>query len=366
MARKRGGLLAQIEADVVDDTVPLSSLLQKCIVLGGQAGSAKMRDWARQELNGYGGDVDAVPDYRHVHSAVVAVITNNAGYNGTARRIDVSVFPRQIRDIVDLEDAILGEGVGVLEAMASSGTEEHRLIPYWSGFIADTLNQHNMPPNSRVAEVYWSVNNASIHGILVCIRTALAELVAELITLMPQDQDVPDKVAADQAIQFVITGDRPTIQYGNSHTGDNVTNISGSRYDFGDIVGNVAAGSSNVTQNYNAGFDITKVREFADLAAEIVGLLGLDAEQQAEFTEATTELHVAVNDPAADKGRMRRAVDAVMGYLKALASTALTRAAITAGDQAGSELDLAIRHMHFVAHWELARWPGDARRTGEM
>ena len=55
MAHKRGGLLAQIEADVVDDTVPLSSLLQKCIVLGGQAGSEKMRDWARQELNGYAG-----------------------------------------------------------------------------------------------------------------------------------------------------------------------------------------------------------------------------------------------------------------------------------------------------------------------
>lgn len=37
LAHKRGGLLAQIEADMVDDTVPVSSLLQKCIVLGGQA-----------------------------------------------------------------------------------------------------------------------------------------------------------------------------------------------------------------------------------------------------------------------------------------------------------------------------------------
>lgn len=59
---------------------------------------------------------------------------------------------------------------------------------------------------------------------------------------------------------------------------------------------------------------------------------------------ATAELHDAVNDPAADKGRMRRAVDAVMGYLKLAAGTALTRAAITAGDQAGNDLDLWIRH----------------------
>lgn len=349
MAHKRGGLLAQIETDVVDDTVPVSSLLQKCIVLGGQAGSEKMRDWARRELNGYPG-ADTVPDYRHVPAALMALITNRAGYNGITQRFDDSVFPRQIRDIirekVDLEDAILGEGVGVLEAMAGQDTQEHRLIPSWAGFIADTLNEHNMAANSRVAEVYWSISSASIRGILVRVRTALAELVAELIALTPQDQEVPGKAAADQAVQFVITGDRPTIHYGNSHAGDIVTHDSGSEYNFGDVTGNVAAGSTNVTQNYNAGFDITKVREFADLAAEIAGLLGLDATRQAGLSDATSELHEAIHDPAADKGRMRRAVNAMMGYLKLASDTALRNAAITAGNQAGSELDHAIHHLH--------------------
>jgi AbiTii-like protein len=80
MANKRSGLLAQIERDVVDDRVPLSSLLQKCIVLGGQAGSEKMRDWARRELNGYAG-AGTVPEYRHFHAVLMAVITNSAGYN---------------------------------------------------------------------------------------------------------------------------------------------------------------------------------------------------------------------------------------------------------------------------------------------
>lgn len=225
--------------------------------------------------------------------------------------------------------------------MVSQGTEEHRLIPPWSSLIADTLNKHNMAPNSRVAEVYLSVSNVSIRGILVRIRTALAEL----ITLTPQDQDVPDKIAADQAAQFVITGDRPTIRY-DSRAGGIVVHGSGDHYDFGGVIGNVVIGSSNVTQNYNAGFDITKVREFADIAAEMVGLLGLDAGEQVVFTAATTELHKAVNDPAADKGRMRRAVDAVMGYLKLASRTALTKAAIAAGNQAGSELDIAIHHMH--------------------
>lgn len=214
MAHKRGGLLVQIEAGVLDDMVPPSSLLQKCIVLGGHAGSEKMRDWARWELNGYAG-ADTVPDYRHVPAALMAVITNSAGHNGMTQRIDDSVFPAQIRDIirerVDLEDAILGGGIGELAALASQGTDEHRLIPSWASFIADTLNRFTMGPNSRVTEVYWSVSNASIRGLLDRVRTALVELVAELIALTPQDQEVPDKLAADQAVQFVITGDRPTI-----------------------------------------------------------------------------------------------------------------------------------------------------------
>lgn len=229
MAHKRGGLLAQIEADVVDDTVPLSSLLQKCIVLGGQAGSEKMREWARQELNGYA-EADTTPDYRHVRVAVMIVITNRAGYNGMTQRIDDSVFPAQIRDMirekVDLEDAILGGGIGELEALASEGTDEHHLIPSWSSFIKDTLNQFNMDSISRVAEVYWSVSNASIRGLLVRVRTALAELVAELITLTPQDQEVPDKLVADQAVQFVITGDRPTVHYSSQHASDGGTNVA--------------------------------------------------------------------------------------------------------------------------------------------
>jgi len=37
-----------------------------------------------------------------------------------------------------------------------------------------------------------------------------------------------------------------------------VTHNSGSQYNFGDINGNVAAGSSDFTQNCSAGFDVTQ------------------------------------------------------------------------------------------------------------
>jgi hypothetical protein len=80
--------------------------------------------------------------------------------------------------------------------------------------------------NGRVAEVYLSVPNVAIQGVLVRIRTALAELVAELTTLTPQDQDVPDKTAADQAVQFVVTGKRPVINYTVQRAADGGTNVA--------------------------------------------------------------------------------------------------------------------------------------------
>src|SRR5260370_41941920 len=117
----------------------------------------------------------------------------------------------------------------MLEGLASQGTDTHRLSPPFSIVMADTLNQFNMAPNSRVAQVYWSVSNASIRGILVRVRTALGDRVAELITVTPQDQGVPDKQAAAQtiqldeqataqAIQFVI--ERATIHFGDRRAGD--------------------------------------------------------------------------------------------------------------------------------------------------
>jgi hypothetical protein len=229
MTRNRGGLLARISGDVADHTVPLSSLLQSCIVLGGETGSERLRAWTSQELHGYAG-ADTVPDYRHVPAALTARITNRAGRNAITQRIDDSVFDsrirEKIREKVDVQDAILSEGIGQLEAMASKDADEQCLVPQWAGFIADMLNQHHMAPNSIVSDVYWSVPDTAIQGVLVRIRTAWAELIAELIALTPEDREVPDKLAADQVVQFVVTGDRSVINYTVQQASGGGTNVA--------------------------------------------------------------------------------------------------------------------------------------------
>ena len=331
MTHKRGGLLAQIEADVANNRVPLSSLLQKCIVLGGQARSDQMRDWARQELNGYAG-VDTVPEYRHVPAAVMAVITNMAGYNAVPRRLDVSVFDPRIRDVIretvgDLEDAILGAGIGELEALAGQGTDMHRLVPPWSGVMADTLSKYHMTAGSRVAEVYWAVPNTSILGILSRVRTALAELVGELITLTPQDQEVPDKLAADQVAQFIITGDRSVINYSLQHAAGGGTNVTVTGAAPGPVTVSGAHGTAIGSQTASgANSSVAGTQTASGAGSSVVGGQAVQAGRDAVTAGRDAAIPVADGQPA--KGgwwarlRKRGAVVAFSTIIGAIAAVA--------------------------------------------
>ena len=311
----------------MDHRVPLSSLLQSCIVLGGQTGSAKMRDWARQELNGYGG-VDTVPDYRRVPAALMAMITNRAGYNGRAIRFDDSVFPEQIREIirekVDLEEAVLSHGVGQLEAMASEGTQEHQLLPPWATFIKDTLNERGMVPNGRVADVFLSVPNVAVQGVLVRIRTALADLVAELIALTPRDQQVPDKLAADQVVQFVMTGDRSVLNCTVQHASGGSTNVAAA--DGPTVVaagGGTAIGSQTAS---GANSSVVGAQEASGAGASVTGVQSTRAGRDAATAGRDAVVPSAGEQPVKEgwwaRLRKRGAVAAFATIIGALAGVA--------------------------------------------
>lgn len=225
MTGRREGLLAQIETGVLDDRVPLASLLQKCIVLGGRAGSEKMRDWARRELNGYPSDLESLPDYRRVSASLYATVTNDAGYNSMEQELHRSDFPSRFHDW-DPNELPLRQGIGELEAFAESGEQTHRFTSTRAQLLIGAMNRSSSAPNSHVAALYWELPNAAIRGVLVGVRTALAELVAELEVLTPAGQEVPDKAAADQAVQLVVTGERPTINVTTQHAAAGGTNLS--------------------------------------------------------------------------------------------------------------------------------------------
>jgi len=127
--------------------------------------------------------------------------------------------------------------------------------------------------------------------------------------------------------------------------GDVVTNQPQNQYNFGPIQGNVAAGSQDFTQVYHDGVCISKLREFADLIAEIADTLRLEPEERTRLEAGVIGLRAALEARSADKGRLRRALDGVMAPLKLAADTMLRNTAITLGTQLGDDLDAAIRHL---------------------
>ena len=70
MDRKTTKLLEHIEQGLLSGEVGTTTLLQRCIILGGRANSERLRDWASKELNGY--SQEEVPDYRKI-AAVIQV-----------------------------------------------------------------------------------------------------------------------------------------------------------------------------------------------------------------------------------------------------------------------------------------------------
>ena len=98
MSHKRSGLRGLIDAGRLDDTVPISWLPQKRIVLGGQAGSDNMRDWSRRELDGYRGAAAA-------DSVFAAAIVGLRQHSGICRPIHGVVGDADYLSCLDDDEA---------------------------------------------------------------------------------------------------------------------------------------------------------------------------------------------------------------------------------------------------------------------
>ena len=317
MARSHADLMARLDEAVLDRESSLSDILNTCMFAGIRIGAPSLHQWAKAELDGYRGLT--VPDYRTIRAQVLQVENYGAHYN--TQLLNVLELPDYLRDHIT-EVVRLNQGVTELEALAADHEAQQQRVQlglqaadaYMAAMNART------GPSRRIVALYAEFPPALIRGVLGKIRAVLTEFVGQLGAEVDDGDDA--QPSADQAdsvlrslllVQAVITN--LNVFTGTSQAGGIVA-TQHSEYNFGGVKGNVAAGSSNFSQAYNESFDLATVREFAELIGEISGTLDLSADQQAELDAGASELRAAIDDPAADKGRMRRAVNAVMSPLK--------------------------------------------------
>lgn len=210
-------LIRDIRSDALADTAPLSRALRKCVALGGDTGSAALRDWATQELKGYRG-VD-VPEYRRV-AAPIQIDGSDPG--NFVQQQTISVW--QLPDVVQtsLPEAVpLTSGIAELEALVSRSkrTGDAVKIGLPGGAEIAQIMTAEAPYGTNINRVYWAVSPVAIEGVVDQVRTALIQLVAELSAARGAGETVAQ--AADNAVSLVVTGKRHTV---------NVINTQGSTH----------------------------------------------------------------------------------------------------------------------------------------
>jgi AbiTii len=205
MSKTDVSVLAELAAGLRNDKTSTTLLLQRCILLGGEVGSERLRDWARQELKGYA-DPDAVPDYRRVAASLCIDGYVFGGYI-TGEAISPLSLPEFARGRIT-DEVVLTNALGELEDLSRRSQSTVNLQPLGAQELVVLWNHET---GNRVTRLYWQISRSTIVGVVTGVRTALAELVAEMLAAAPDAHQPPTKQAVDDAVHLVMTGNRNTV-----------------------------------------------------------------------------------------------------------------------------------------------------------
>lgn len=215
-------MLEEIQRDAIDGKVSVADTLRKLVALGGQVGSAELREWASSELRGYSdGPAAEVPNYRRV-PAPLQLDGASATHLITGQSLSTWQLPEGIRDHIK-EEVTITQSVGEIESMARQaerGDGALKLALPGGQDIVVLMNSESVDQFSRVERIYWSVSSVTLAGIVEQIRNRLVELVAELRAGTPS-ADLPSPEIADQAVHVVVYGKGNRINIASApSTGD--------------------------------------------------------------------------------------------------------------------------------------------------
>lgn len=326
-------LLAQVQRDLLDGK-PLADLLRKCILLGSQSGSAELRAWAARELKGYN-NVEDLPGYRRVSAHIrVDAVTGNTWIKG--QTLAASQLPEFARDKITNEVPLFA-GVGELEALyasaRTSGKSPQLSLPGWE-YIAAAIDKASGNPFQDIQSMYWTLGAASIAGVLDDVRTALAEILAELGAVMPADQETPTADQATQALNLAISGGSPQINIAAPVTSLSATGEAKIEGVTGGQAG-IAGDDLKQTATYNV-YRSGAVEAWLDAYRAALPELdeGLRAVAEQQLDQLATE--IAKPEP------QEIVVNSLLGSLRSFAQNAIASAGAGAGTLGLAEV---------IAHW---------------
>ena len=167
-------ILAQIQADLLDDNMSLSAILRKAKVLASQLASDELASWVGQELDGYK-DAKDLPDYRLLHTFVSGDWTNG---RWMVRNRGVPLFSIKDDDLRKLLTTFpVFEGIRTVEQFAELKEDQHLTV---SPDVTALVNMQVGEGGYGYFQLYYMFGAHDFEQILDTVRNRLLDFVLKL------------------------------------------------------------------------------------------------------------------------------------------------------------------------------------------
>jgi hypothetical protein len=208
-------LVGEIQREALVAQPDLPSLLRKCIALGGQSGSASLREWATYELKGYDSGTE-LPGYRIIPASLV-LDGSTMTHRVTGQAISPASLPDIARDKIKEEVRLHGPVAELVDAIKSARTNGDDFINFGipgSAALTALTNHHFRTKGieyQSIERIYLRTSVTSLVGVIDTVQTNLVELMAELSAGMTSGDSLPSSALAEKAVNIVIHGDRNRV-----------------------------------------------------------------------------------------------------------------------------------------------------------
>lgn len=300
-------LLRSIRERILDESEPLDGLLRKCLLLGAETGSNALRDWARNELNGYSNN-ESIPEYRVLPTPPIVMSSMSGNYLSKGQHLHRLELPAKASEAIP-DQFHITQPIGELEQLSTSKSVS---------FIAPELNLAKIIWNrtldsdfQQILDLSYTIAGSTLAGVMSKVRTQLVEIIADLSSDIPLDE-LPKKAQVDSAVsQRIGTQYNTTIHATHGST----------------AIGNKAQATTN-------GITVEEAILLLDAARSVASDEVADDEDKDELLEVIERLRTVVSQSAPDTGHVVKEV----GKLRKIAERIGGAALIAAVDGSASAL----------------------------
>ena len=216
-------LSRDIQAAAINSEIDISTVLRQCKVLAVRLGNENFKNWVDQELNGYK-NIDNLPDYR------ILSVDSKGDFSGDysiLKNADIPLLciPEQFRET--FSKAYCAQPISAYVSLLKSSNGGNFYEQWEPDFVA--LYGNKIIQNMTCRTARKVIPYSSMVSLVDSVRNRVLNFVLEIESEAPDAGEAPlntPPLPQDKGTQFFNT----TIIYGNN-------------------VGNIAEGSTDITQS---------------------------------------------------------------------------------------------------------------------